>query len=86
MQFEGALIKQQGVTFAVVSVKKNVVDNPSEAERAIRAFSPAFPGVPVVVAGLDSWGGVKYYGRRDLVNFLANVPVHCIPWKRYNWN
>jgi hypothetical protein len=86
MQFEGAVVKEQGVTFAVVIVKKHVVDDVNEAQQAIRAFSGAFPGLPVVVMGQDARGKATYYGRRDIVNFLANVPVQCIPWKKYDWN
>ncbi len=86
MHFEGAVIKEQGVTFAVVVVKRYVVDNPAEAERAIINFSGAFPGIPVVVMGQDPRGRARYYGRTDIVQFLANVPFQAIPWKRYNWN
>jgi len=31
MQFEGAVIREQGVTFAVVVVKRHVVENPAVA-------------------------------------------------------
>lgn len=86
MQFEGAVVKEQGVTFAVVVVKKHVVDNTLEAQQAVRAFAGAFPGLPVVLMGQDHRGAATYYGRRDIVKFLANVPVGCIPWKRYDWN
>jgi len=33
MKFQGALIKEQGITFAVVVVKRYVVDNHTEAEK-----------------------------------------------------
>jgi hypothetical protein len=82
MSFDFALIKEQGVTFAVVVVKEHVVQSTAVSEQAIRAFQPYFPGVPVVLAG-RTYRGLKYYGRRDLVKFLANVPVTAIPWKRY---
>lgn len=49
MTFQGALIKEQGVTFAVVVVKRHVVDNRMEAQSAIRGFQPVFPGVPIVL-------------------------------------
>jgi len=34
MQFEGAVIKEQGVTFAIVIVKPNVLDYPSQMMQA----------------------------------------------------
>lgn len=83
MQFEGAVIKEQGVTFAIVVVKKWVVDSMHESEKAMHAYSPYFPGLPLVLMGQDSRGVPKYRGRRDIVNFLANVHPSRIPWKRY---
>jgi hypothetical protein len=86
MQFQGAVVKEQGVTFAVVVVQRHVVEDPNHAEQAISSFSGAFPGIPIVVMGQDPWGRARYYGRRDIVNFLANVPIQHIPWRQYNWN
>jgi len=83
MKFQGAVIKEQGVTFAVVIVKKPVVDNRMEANRAIQSFQPVFPGIPVVLMAQDHQGRAEYYGRRDISSFLANVPLHAIPWREY---
>mgnify|MGYP000909553973 CR=1 FL=1 len=82
MKFEGALIKEQGLTFAVVSVKEYVVNNMSEAEKAIQMFQPAFPGIPVSLVAVTSQGP-KYVGRQDIVNFLASVPFENIPWGEF---
>ncbi len=83
MKFQGALIKEQGVTFAVVIVQRRVIDNRSEANNVILSFQPIFPGVPIVLMAQDSRGTPTYYGRQDLVNFLASVPLSAIPWKEY---
>ncbi len=50
------MIREQGVTFAVVIVKKHVIDSSTEAGRAIAAFQPVFPGVPVVLMAQDCKG------------------------------
>ena len=84
MRFQGAVIKEQGVTFAVVIVKKSVVENRPEAERVIRTFQPAFPRAPVVLMAQDSRGVPKYFGRSDIAKFLANVPLSAIPWREYS--
>lgn len=86
MQFEGAVIREQNVTFAVVVVKKHVVDSRIEADRAIRSFAGAFPGLPIVLMAQDGRGRATYYGRRDISGFLARVPLNSIPWKRYTLN
>lgn len=83
MTIEGAVIKEQGVTFAVVIVKKHIVDNRIEATKAIRSFQPLFPGIPVVLMAQDFNGNPTYYGRDDLARFLANTPMEAIPWRRY---
>lgn len=86
MKFQGAVIKEQGVTFAVVIVKKTVVDNRMEANSTIRSFQSIFPGIPTVLMAQDYQGRAEYYGRQDISRFLANIPLHAIPWKEYTVN
>jgi hypothetical protein len=86
MQIEGAVIREQGVTFAIVIVKPHVIQNTCEADRTIAAFSPVFPSLPVILMGQDHRGVPTYYGRRDISSFMASVPPHAIPWRRYEVN
>ncbi len=83
MTFQGAVINEQGITFAVVIVKKRVIDNGSEASNAVQAFQGVFTGMPVILMAQDSRGVPTYYGRRDIARFMANVPLRAIPWKEY---
>jgi hypothetical protein len=86
MQFEGAIIREQGVTFAVVIVKASVVQSRSSSQEAIPNFQPVFPGMPIVLMGQDSRGNPTYFGRTDIAKFLANTPLSAIPWQRYTLN
>jgi hypothetical protein len=86
MKFQGAVIKEQGVTFAVVIVKKSVIDIPTEAKKAIKSFLPLFPGIPVLLMAQDTRGVPTYYGRKDIAIFMASVPLQSIPWKEYDTN
>jgi hypothetical protein len=86
MTFDGAVIREQGVTFAVVIVKRHVLDSPASSADAMRQFGTVFPGMPVVLMAQDPRGIPSYRGRRDLVRFLANVPLRAIPWRRYTLN
>jgi hypothetical protein len=52
MRVQGAVIREQGQTFAVVVVKPHVVQNSVAAADAIRGFAPVF-GVPVVLMSQD---------------------------------
>lgn len=83
MKIQGAVIEEQGVTFALVVVKKYVVDNKLSADEAISNFSPLFPGLPLVLAAQDHRGHFTYYGRQDIAKFLASIDARHIPWKEY---
>lgn len=87
MKIQGSVIKEQGVTFAIVIVKRFVLDNKNEAVNTISSFQrQVFGGIPVVLMAQDYSGRPTYYGRRDIVQFLANVPMSSIPWKEYTIN
>lgn len=85
MRIQGAVIREQGVTFAVVIVKPHVVENQYEATRAIGSFQPTF-GVPVVLMAQDGQGRPTFYGREDIASFLSGVPLGRIPWREYSIN
>lgn len=86
MKFDGALIKEQGITFAVVVVKPHVLNNSTDANNARVSFSRYFPAVPIVLMAQDSRGVPTYQGRTDIVRFLSNVHPSRIPWKTYSIN
>jgi hypothetical protein len=86
MRFQGAVIREQGQTFAIVVVQRHVIDSQSTAAGAIANFGPVFPGLPVVLMAQDSSGRPTYYGRKDISRFLATVPMRAIPWREYTLN
>jgi hypothetical protein len=86
MRIQGAVIREQGQTFAVVVVQRHVIDSQSTAAEAIASFRPVFPGLPVVLMAQDSSGRPTYFGRQDISRFLASVPMRAIPWREYTIN
>lgn len=86
MKFQGAVIKEQGQTFAIVVVKPQILQSTVEADRARGSFSSIFPGVPIVLMAQNGGSVPTYHGRKDLVNFLARVPISRIPWKEYTYS
>ena len=82
MSFDGALIKEQGVTFAIAVVKPSVLTNPNK-EAIRQTFSRYFGFVPTVLMAQNSRGIPTYDGRRDLVKFLFHVHPSRIPWKHF---
>lgn len=85
MRVQGAVIREQGQTFAVVIVKPHVVQNRAEAANTIQSFTPVF-GVPVVLMAQDGRGRPTFYGRTDIARFMSSVPLRAIPWREYTIN
>ncbi|OWQ98336.1 hypothetical protein [Sphingopyxis witflariensis] len=85
MRIQGAVIREQGQSFAIVIVKPHIVQSTSAAAAAIRSFIPVF-GVPVVLMAQDGRGRPTYYGRPDIARFLTSVPLRNIPWREYAVN
>ena len=86
MKFQGAIVKEQGQTFAIVVVKPQVLQSTFEANEKRKSFTSVFPGVPIVLMAQNSRGVPTYHGRNDIVNFLARVPLSSIPWKEFTYN
>lgn len=86
MNFEGALVKEQNVTFAIVVVRPDVLNHSTRINEARNLFSRYFPDVPLILMAQDSRGTPTYQGRTDIVRFLANINPSRIPWKRYSAN
>jgi hypothetical protein len=86
MKLQGAVVKEQGVTFAIVIVKQFVIQSQIEFQKAATAFSNYFPGVPIILMAQNSRGIPTYRGRKDIVKFLANLHPSQIPWKEYTFS
>lgn len=83
MEFQGAVVKEQGVTFGIIVVEPHVLTSPQQ-QNELRAFGlRAFGAMPVVLMAQDGRGIPNYVGRRDIVNFLCSVFIEQIPWQRY---
>lgn len=85
MQIDGSIVTEQGLTFAIVVVKSQVIQTQSSADDARRGFSTIvdFAGLPIILAAQDARGVFTYQGRPDIVKFLANIDASRIPWKHY---
>jgi hypothetical protein len=83
MTFDGAVVREQGVTFGIMVVKPHILNDPSARDSVAAKASSAFGGVPTVLMAQDGTGRARFYGRRDLARFMASVPLSTVPWKRY---
>lgn len=85
-KIQGAVIKEQGVTFAITVVKKHILNSQTQCQQAAQSFQHLFPDMPIVLMGQDSRGTPSYWGRKDIVNFMGNIHPNRIPWKEYTFN
>lgn len=83
MKFQGAVVKEQGVTFGIVTVKPSVLQASMPRESMMNFGMRAFGAIPIILMAQDSHGTPTYWGRKDIVNFLSKIPMQCIPWKEY---
>jgi hypothetical protein len=83
MQFEGAKLTEQGVTFGIVIVKPHVLNSSQEQTEARARGVSALGPVLIILMSQDSRGLTTYQGRPDIVRFLSNILVEQIPWQRY---
>lgn len=89
MQIDGAIIKEQGVVFGIIVVKQSAISTNEHARETATAFQSRlaeFSGIPLVLAAQDSRGRFEYWGRPDIVDFLASIKASRIPWKTYTYS
>jgi len=86
MQIDGALVREQGVEFGIIIVQKSAMMTDSIARETQAAFQSGiadFAAVPLILASQDANGRFEYFGRPDIVRYLASVDASRIPWRRY---
>ena len=84
MKIQGAVIIEQGVTFAIVVVNQTVTNYTSRAVRVRAYLSQFFRNMPIILMSQDNNGTPHYYGRKDIVAFLRTLRLEQIPWKEYH--
>lgn len=66
IKLQGAVIKEQGVTFAITVVKRYILNSQIQCQQAVQSFQPLFPGMPIVLMGQDTRRTPTYWGGRTL--------------------
>jgi hypothetical protein len=84
MVIHGAVIIEQGVTFAIISVKPVITQYTARMMAFRQEISPFFPNMPIILMSQDHSGRPHYFGRKDIVEFLKSVSLQQIPWKKYH--
>ena len=61
MKFQGALIKEQGVTFAIISVKLSALQSPAIRNQMQMFGHRVFGAIPIILAAEVSRGTMRYW-------------------------
>lgn len=77
-----AIVKEQGITFAVVHVDYAVVRDKAYANK-VQALYESYFDVPVVLMSDDA-KRTRWHGRTDIVDFISDYSFAQLPWKMYN--
>ena len=80
-QLTAALVREQGVTFAVALVKNHVVQSQQQSSETIQAVSMAL-GCPLVVLMGESNKRLRG-NRNDVVKFVSRLHPSQLPWKKW---
>jgi hypothetical protein len=81
-----ALVEEQHIEFAVVSVQDYVMSGPmSHKNELVAVFTREF-GAPAVLMSEDNHGMLEFFGRLDLTQWLENniLDPSELPWREFN--
>lgn len=73
-----AVVREQGQTFAVVVVQDSVINTPSERNGVINLWTREL-GCRVGLVGAQRH---KTFGPGDIVRWLSGVSLDRLPWRR----
>jgi hypothetical protein len=83
--FDGAIVREPGVTFGLAVVKSHVLNSQAEANALIVSYQRIMNVAPVVLMSQDNGAAPIYYGRKDLVTFLDNFDMTRLRWRKYTF-
>ena len=85
MSLTGAIVKEQDVNFAIVTVKSFVMKDKKVARRVRANCSTIqeFQGIPIILAFQKTREQFIYQGRKDIVKSLGKINPTQLPWMRY---
>ena len=84
MVVHGAVIIEQGVTFAIIVVKPLITQYTARSLKFRQEIALFFPNMPIILMSQAADGRPHYFGRKDIVDFLKNIRLEQIPWKTYS--
>ncbi|MFN2459896.1 MAG: hypothetical protein ABR591_04315 [Candidatus Velthaea sp.] len=84
MTLDGAVLSEQGMTFALATVPLAMLKDQMEAHELLASLQQrVFPDLPVVLMTREWSGMPRYYGDAECSRVMHGVHVSRIAWSRY---
>ena len=83
VKFQASLIREQGVEFGILIVKRYALQSRFLGDKITGFFQETVANVPIVLMAQDASGVPTYQGRDDLVKLLAGIDFERTLWKEY---
>jgi len=83
MEFNAAIVKNDGFNFVVVIVKREVMEDSFSISQARDVFKKFFPLYTVVLMAQDARGDGIYDGPEEIIKYLSKIKPEKLPWSSY---
>ncbi len=70
MQFQRAIISEEGVTYAIVTVEQETLNSKTEREGVRQLFESIYKKIPLILQTNGNNGIINYEGRTDIIDYL----------------
>ncbi len=85
-KFDGAIVKEQGITFAIIVVAPSVLKCFSRYKENVRkSYSRFFPNTHIILMSQDNKGVPTYQGNRNIIKFLLTLDPKRIHWQTFSY-
>lgn len=83
MEINAAVVRQDELTFVVIIIKREVLENSFLKKQARDIFRRYFPLYPIVLMAQDERYNAVFDGPAEIVDYLSEIDVQMLPWSTY---
>ena len=83
MEINAAVVRNDEFTFAVIIVKREVLENSFSIRQARDIFKKYFPLYTIVLMAQDERYNGVFDGPEDIVEYLSEIDIRKLPWSTY---
>ena len=74
-------INHKDITFAIVIVNSLITNYTTRIIQCRNELSQFFPNMSIILMSYNKNQQHRFYGRKDIVDFLQTIELKQIPWK-----